>query len=145
MKKISTFKGEYEFLSNFYHAPMIINDVVYPTVEHFFQSKKAGINKEYWLREILLDNNPSYAKSVGRCIPLRSDWEKIKNDVMYKGLQYKFSQHHNLKRKLIETGDAELVEGNNWNDTYWGVCKGIGKNQLGKLLMKLRSLIKSGV
>ena len=38
----------------------------------------------------------------------------------------------------MATGDAELVEGNTWNDTYWGVCNGVGHNHLGKILMQVR-------
>jgi predicted NAD-dependent protein-ADP-ribosyltransferase YbiA (DUF1768 family) len=40
---------------------------------------------------------------------------------------------------LKATGDEELVEGNWWNDTFWGVCNGVGENNLGKLLMKIRA------
>jgi len=43
-----------------------------------------------------------------------------------------------LTRALMETGNAELIEGNNWEDIFWGVCNGTGENNLGKLLMKLR-------
>jgi len=53
-------------------------------------------------------------------------------------LKLKFSQHY-FRQQLIDTGDEELVESNTWNDTYWGVCRGIGQNHLGKLLMKVRS------
>jgi len=43
-----------------------------------------------------------------------------------------------LTRALIATGDTELIEGNDWEDTFWGVCNGMGENNLGKLLMKVR-------
>lgn len=42
---------------------------------------------------------------------------------------------------LINTGDAELIEGNSWGDTFWGECNGIGENNLGKILMKIRKEI----
>ena len=54
------------------------------------------------------------------------------------GVKAKFSKNPILKAKLLATGDAELIEGNWWNDTYWGVCKGVGKNKLGKILMRVR-------
>lgn len=44
-----------------------------------------------------------------------------------------------LTRALMATGNAELVEGNTWNDTFWGICNGTGENHLGKLLMKVRA------
>ena len=43
---------------------------------------------------------------------------------------------------MEDTNNEELIEGNTWNDTYWGVCNGRGQNHLGKILMKVRSLLK---
>lgn len=47
-----------------------------------------------------------------------------------------------LKEKLLNTGDALLIEGNTWRDYYWGECKGKGENHLGKILMEVREIIK---
>ena len=70
-----------------------------------------------------------------------SDWEEIKDSIMYLGLRQKF---HNptLQKKLLATGEEELIEGNWWNDTYWGVCNGVGQNNLGKILMEVRDEIR---
>ena len=57
-------------------------------------------------------------------------------------LMAKFSQNEDLKKKLLDTGDATLIEGNTWGDKYWGVCKGVGKNRLGELLMEVREELK---
>ena len=43
-----------------------------------------------------------------------------------------------MMEKLILTGDSYLEEGNTWNDRYWGVCNGVGKNKLGEILMQVR-------
>ena len=80
---------------------------------------------------------PGLAKKLGRKATIRPDWEKIKLPIMEYLLRQKFGDK-TLKALLIGTGDAELVEGNMWGDTYWGVCKGKGENHLGKLLMKIR-------
>lgn len=58
-------------------------------------------------------------------------------------VEAKFTYNPNLKQMLLDTGDAELVEGNTWNDKYWGVCKGVGQNKLGKILMMLREEFKN--
>ena len=63
----------------------------------------------------------------------------MKIDIMRQVLKSKFTQNPELKAKLIATGDAELIEGNNWNDRFWGVCRGVGQNHLGKLLMEVRA------
>jgi hypothetical protein len=55
-------------------------------------------------------------------------------------LAQKFSYPY-YRDLLLATGDAELIEGNVWNDVFWGVCNGIGKNWLGKLLMQVREVL----
>ena len=82
------------------------------------------------------------AKALGRKIELRPDWDSVKDIVMYDVCKLKFTTHTDLKEKLLSTGDAELIEGNYWGDVYWGVCNGIGKNKLGKTLMRIRSELR---
>ena len=64
---------------------------------------------------------------------------------MYDCLVSKFKLDKVLRFKLLDTYPAELIEGNTWGDTYWGVCNGAGKNMLGKLLMKLRDEMKQEI
>jgi len=73
---------------------------------------------------------------------MRFDWPTTKLSVMENGLRAKF-QVPELGAKLLATGNALLVEGNNWNDTYWGMCRNVGENHLGKLLMKIRGELKA--
>ena len=139
---INRFIDEYEFLSNFYPSP-IYDDTgkEYPTVEHYFQAMKTFNPQE---RELIrLAKSPGKAKRIGRLVQLREDWEDRKLDIMEKALIQKF-QIPKLREKLLATENEELVEGNFWNDTYWGVCKGEGENHLGKLLMNIREKIRDG-
>ena len=48
-----------------------------------------------------------------------------------------------LGEKLKATGDGQIVEGNTWGDTFWGVCGGRGQNWLGRLLMERRALLQA--
>lgn len=132
---IDKFRGKYWFLSNFYESPIEDENITYPTVEHYFQAQKT-LNREEKLK-IAKATKPAKAKKMGRQVNLRKDWEDIKLQVMEKALRLKF-QDPTLRKKLIATGDEELIEGNPWEDRYWGVCNGSGKNKLGKLLMKIR-------
>lgn len=132
---IDKFRGKYWFLSNFYESSIEDENITYPTVEHYFQAQKT-LNREEKLK-IAKATKPAKAKKMGRQVKLRKDWEDIKLQVMEKALRLKF-QDSTLRKKLIATGDEELVEGNPWGDRYWGVCNGSGKNNLGKLLMKIR-------
>jgi ribA/ribD-fused uncharacterized protein len=127
------------FLSNFYHSPFMVENIRYPTVEHYFQSKKfEGTRFEYYILSL---ETPAETAREGkrRDLPLRPDWEEVKEEVMYRGLNAKFLTHsHELYNKLMDTGNEELVE-NSPYDYYWGVGRnGTGKNRLGILLMKLR-------
>ena len=137
---IKNFEGEYAFLSNFYFSPMIIDNVVYTTNEHYFQAMKSLNPKER--QAIVLAPTPGKAKHLGRKVSLRKDWEDIKEEVMLTGLRHKFSNPE-LRKKLLATGNEELIEGTTWHDNYWGICDcetcgGQGKNRLGKLLMQVR-------
>ena len=137
---IDKFDGEYFFLSNFSASPFRIDNVLFPTMEHYFQANKADNQNDY-LR-IAYAPTPGEDKRLGRKIQLRPDWEKIKDNIMLTGLRKKFADPE-LRNLLLATGDEELVEGNYWRDTYWGVCNGVGQNKLGKLLMQVREEIKN--
>jgi len=82
---------------------------------------------------------PAKAKYWGRRCTMRPDWETEKVNVMYHLVKNKFS-HPDLGRRLLETGDAYLVEGNTWGDKFWGVetDSGEGENHLGMILMRVR-------
>ena len=132
---INEFKDKYFFLSNFYSAPVKYEGLLYLNNEAAFQSAKV---KDSERRKQFCNIDPSTAKRKGRNVPLRYDWEKIKDKVMEDCVRDKFTRNEDLKKKLIDTGKKELIEGNTWNDQYWGVCRGRGKNMLGKILMKVR-------
>lgn len=139
MDVISKFTGEYGFLSNFYFSPIYVGDDSYRTLEHAYQAAKTlDLEEKKQVRDC---QTPGQAKRLGRKVTLRSDWDDVKIDIMLHLLRLKF-QDKDLADKLIATGDAILVEGNTWGDTFWGVCKGKGHNFLGKLLENVRSELK---
>lgn len=140
MKVIDKFDDEYRFLSNFYFCPLKLGGIIYPTVEHAFQAMKTKDKNERM--KISLLNTPGEAKRAGRKVKLREDWEDIKLKVMEYLVGLKFNNYIDLKEKLLATGDIELIEGNWWNDRYWGICKGKGENNLGKILMKVREELR---
>jgi len=137
---IDNFKGKYYFLSNFYIAPVIYEGLLYKNNEAAFQSAKV---KDLEKRKQFCELDPSKAKRKGRNVLLRNDWENIKDEVMYQCVKDKFNRNEDLKQKLIDTENEELIEGNTWNDTYWGVCRGKGKNMLGKILMRVRKELQN--
>ena len=137
---INEFRGKYYFLSNFYPCKVEWQGIVYENNESAFQSAKC-VNLEQRKNFIGLD--PSTAKRKGRRVKLRNDWEEIKDKVMYEIVLNKFLQNEDIRDKLLKTGEEKLEEGNTWNDYYWGVCNGRGKNKLGKILMQVREELRN--
>lgn len=136
-KIIDKFVGKYHFLSNFFIAPVFYNGRMYLNNEAAFQSVKCP-SRSFEFCSL----NPSDAKRLGRMVKLRPDWEDIKDTIMYEVCKAKFSQNRDLLYKLLETDGYELIEGNHWGDTVWGVCNGIGENRLGRILMRVRDELK---
>jgi len=133
---IDQFRGEFDWLSNFFQCQVEFEGMNFSNVEAAFQAAKCLDMKE---RERFFGLSGGQAKRLGRRVELRSDWEEVKIEIMRQVLKSKFTQNSELREKLIATGDTELIEGNNWNDTFWGVCRGKGRNHLGKLLMEVRA------
>ena len=147
MNIIDKFKGEYFFLSNFANAPVSYKGITYKNNEAAFQAQKVLSLSE---QQKFASLPPNLAKREGRRVKLRPDWELIKKQVMYEIVKAKFEQNPGLRKMLLNTGDAILIEGNTWHDNTWGVCHCIkcqdkmAYNKLGKILMRVRKELKEG-
>lgn len=139
---ITSFRGRWTKLGNYSSCVVFYKGHAYQSVEHAYQAQKSldpGVQK--LIRDC---PTPATAKKTARAVRLREDWEQVKDQVMLDLLREKFVQEPE-RSILLSTGDEELVEGNWWKDTYWGQCPlGNGKNMLGKLLMQVRSELRSG-
>lgn len=138
---ITEFKGKSAFLSNFAVAPVVYEGMLFPTVEHAYQAAKTldwndreAICKAY---------SAGRAKQMGKKVQLRDDWKDVRLHIMEILLRQKFNVEP-YRSLLLATGNVELIEGNWWNDTFWGVCKGKGENHLGKIIMEIRSQLYAG-
>lgn len=134
---------EYGCFSNFAHYGFELDGKWWMTSEHYFQAQKfCGTEYEEIIR--MLDTPMKAAeKGRNRNLPLREDWEQVKDDVMRKAVYAKFSQNSELRNILIKTGSEYIVE-NTFNDYYWGCgTNGSGKNMLGIILMEIRDKLKS--
>ena len=136
-KIIDCFDGDYDFLSNFYETPVTYGGVMYRNSEAAYQAQKDPARQAEFV-----DLPANKAKRLGRKVTPVTDWEDVKYSHMLQIVRLKFHQNPSLASKLIQTGETEIVEGNWWNDTYWGVCEGKGQNKLGNILMKVRNELK---
>lgn len=139
---IGSFVGEYRFLSNFWPALVSLDGEVYLSVEGAYQASKTDDRQ---IREKIRGCSPALAKRLGRAVKKHGD-ESISIEgrlaVMRDLVSQKFATEP-LRSKLLETGDAELIEGNRWGDRFWGVYGGTGENHLGKILMRVRGELRS--
>jgi ribA/ribD-fused uncharacterized protein len=130
MEPITDFRGEHGWLSNFHRGhPFYLPgwQPLMPTAEHAYQACKARTGEGAdW---VLAAPTPQLAKSRGRQVDAYPDWDQVRKRVMLKILLAKFTDEQ-LRSQLVATGDAVLVEGNTWGDTFWGAVP-IGERQHG--------------
>ena len=135
--------GEFGEFSNFAAYPVTIDGKLWPTAEHYFQAMK--FESKHDREEIRSVKSPMEAARKGRDRrrKLRKNWNSIKDKVMRDAVLHKFTQHQELKKMLLATGTARLVE-HTENDSYWGDGgDGSGKNMLGKILMEVRQRLST--
>ncbi len=134
---ITSFRGVYGFLSNMFEADLVWDGRSYRNSEAAFQSAKVLDPQE---RDRFSGLSGAAAKRLGRRVLLRPDWASVREGVMEEVVRAKFTQNPRLAAELAATGDAPLMEGNTWHDTWWGVDSRTlrGENRLGIILMKIR-------
>lgn len=133
----------YGYLSNFAPYPFEINGLIWSTLEHYFQAQKF-LDKAIQ-EKIRRLKSPMDAALEGRNRenPLRSDWEVVRDDIMRLAVFEKFRQNPAIRRELLATGHATLIE-HTKNDNYWADNgDGTGKNMLGIILMETRKRLKA--
>ena len=153
---IDCFDGDYRFLSNMYPLPQKIK-VVYTGIDSVCKNGSIEVdNTEAAYQAGKADNpkifenlNGIQSKKLSHKIKMTTkdieDWDTYKKFMLMKRLlKMKFAIPE-LKEMLLATGDEELVEGNYWHDTIWGVCDGVGENHLGKMLMEIREDLRNEV
>lgn len=162
------------FLSNFYVSPVVLEGKIYPTVEHAYQAAKFFTVDWNTVQQNVKDEIQEALKLRGYAAPViygnelfidtkiaagnikiiadilrkygyvDKEWEDKRIKIMISLLLQKFGQEELLSR-LKETEGKELIEGNTWDDTLWGVSEGKGRNILGIILMEIRKLNKGKI
>lgn len=152
---IDRFRGGYRFLSNFYECLVVFEGVEYPSSEHAYQASKVlrVENRRPFmtaLEQVRWDGfKPVHvltcaeARRAGQELLLRPDWDAVRIEVMLTILRDKFTRHEKLKKQLLATARLPLTEGNKHGDKFWGVCDGVGENNLGKCLMQVRTELRA--
>lgn len=132
---ITSFSGEYRFLSNMFPCRIVYEGIIYPATENAYVAHKTSCIET---RKKIASMKPTESKVFGRGLELVENWGVHKIKVMRDIVELKFSIP-DLREKLIDTYPRKIIEGNTWGDTFWGECPlGNGKNNLGLILMETR-------
>lgn len=149
-------RGPFRTFSNMAEYPIEVDGEKFPTVEHYFQAMKAKkFEDTESYNKIIKTKTPKAVKAVGLKVQnfVKEVWDDMRDEVMSKALHAKFTQHPELRKQLLETGEKMIGEANP-RDLYWGIGTSVesekskfpskwrGQNRLGKMLMELRSRYK---
>lgn len=130
---------EFGEFSNFAKFGIEMDGIWWPTVEHYFQAQK--FEDDVYREKIRAAHTARIAAELGRSrkMPIRSDWENVKDIIMYEAVLKKFKTHPMLAHLLKSTGSQYIVE-NAPGDYYWGCGQdGTGQNKLGEILVRVRN------
>lgn len=135
-------RGEHGGFSNFSAHPFEVDGFFWPTSEHYFQAQK--FEDEEYREKIRTTKSAMIAARLGRsrAVPIRADWDDVKDEVMLRAVRAKFAHHKALADELLATGDEEIIE-KTTRDKYWGCgTDGTGLNKLGLILMQVRGELR---
>ena len=142
--------------SQWWIAPFSIGGTTYPTAEHYMMASKARLfGDEEALHRILVAKHPKQAKQAGRMVAGfdEATWIERRFDLVVTGNYAKFSQHPELARFLLQSGQRVLVEASP-ADRIWGIglaadderaadpARWLGLNLLGFALMEARAKLR---
>ena len=158
------FKGELKFLSNMFSSAISIPasepfltlskqlgiesevSCLYASSEHFYQASKS-LDPAWKVLVLSTDDGEKVKffarKHLGKKYKMREDWDEVRVPIMEIAVFLKFFQSKELQKKLLSI-NGDIIEHNCWNDTFWGVCDGVGENRLGEILMTTRDFFGRG-
>lgn len=137
-QQVFFYEQEFYPLSNFSAFAVEWRGRVWPTSEHAYHSEKFVDQAD---KEIIYECRSAHDafKNAQMMIVTTPNWKEIREVIMYGILTAKLSQHPYVRKKLMETGERELIE-NSWRDDFWGWGENReGQNALGKLWMRIRT------
>jgi ribA/ribD-fused uncharacterized protein len=143
-KQVFFYEQEFYVLSNFSAFCLLWKREFFYTSEAAYHWEKFPDHQAGQI-EIQTAHSAHEALKIARKYKnfVRSDWNEVRVPIMKSILQQKVVQHEYVHKKLLETGDRELIE-DSWRDDFWGWGPNKdGKNQLGKLWMEIREELRT--
>jgi ribA/ribD-fused uncharacterized protein len=143
-ERVCFYEQEFYVLSNFSAFTLLWKGRLFQTSEHAYHWEKFAVGHRHHAAEIMgaLSAHDALKYAERHKADRRPDWDDVKIEIMLGILRAKAEQHEYVRRKLLETGERELVE-NSWRDSFWGWGPDRdGMNMLGTLWMKVRAELR---
>lgn len=139
------YEQDFYVLSNFSAFNLKMLGHTFATSEHAYHWMKFRYPAGGWV-QLEIETAPSaheaFKVAERHKQHRRPDWDEVKVDIMRDILRAKADQHEYVRRKLLATGERELIE-DSWRDGFWGWGENRdGKNMLGKLWMEVRAELR---
>ena len=141
-KQIFFYEHDFYIFSNFSAFTLEWKGKLWPTSEQAYQAEKFDDEEMKETIRTASSAHEAYKYAESNKNKRRDDWDNIKLSVMKEILREKVNQHPYVKKKLLDSGDKELIE-DSWRDSYWGWGPNKdGENHLGKLWMEIREEVR---
>ena len=144
------------FLSNWYPSVFTLDGIRFSATEQYIMHQKCKLFGDDWAADaVLATDDPAQQQDIGRKAKGYNGyvWAGMRQLVALRGLYAKFSQNPELKKQLLDTGDAWLVECAHWDKTWacgvrlndpnrFDTQNWQGDNILGFALMEVRAMLR---
>lgn len=144
-KIIGFYEREFYVLSNFSSFAVDWRGRRWSTSEHAYQAAHFIDTDKKLFEEIFEARSAHDAYKIAKANADKApeNWDEIKTVIMEEIVRLKLEQNLYVKKKLLETEDLLLVE-DSPKDSFWGWgLDKMGRNELGKIWMKLRDELRS--
>lgn len=138
--KIYFYPKEFYIFDNFSSFQVTYKEMIFPTSEHAYQAMQFIETNLEVFEKIKNAKSAHDAQRIALENREKRDpnWDKKKKEIMKDILRSKINQHPYVLKKLLQTGNREIIE-DSWRDPVWGWGEDKnGQNLLGQIWMELR-------
>ena len=142
---VAFYEREFYTFSNFSSFQVEWRGRLWPTSEHAYQAAHFFETSPELVEQIFNAKSAhvAYRLAKDNALKVVKNWDDIKIDIMLDICRHKLQQHDYVREKLLLSNDVLMVE-DSPVDSFWGWGPDRkGRNELGKVWMKLRQELRT--